>query len=164
MKKYNLLYAKQCALLIFGISAPISILFFLVALFSDVLAYDLVLSAIPLTVGLLIWAIALLRIPFANKLLYLQTKLLNIALDDTHATALSPSSAIFLSPCWFIASGRLYLHRDFIQSVRIQARKTNMGNDYDCLFACKDKTYRLRVSSLSDAKKIKNWFDCAGSK
>ncbi len=159
MKKYNLLYLKKTALLIFGISAPISILFFIVALFADVLPYDLLMSLAPLCIGLLIWALHLLRILFAKKLSDKQTALLGISFDDTHATALYPSSTIFLTSGWFIASGRLYLHREFIKSVSIQAHKTNMGNNYYCVFQCKDKSHRIHVDSLSSAKKIKNWFD-----
>ncbi len=158
MKKYNILYAKKTAKLIFGISAPISVLFFIVALFADVLEYDLLLSLLPIVTGLFLWVLNLLRIPSAIRLFKRQATQLKVAFDDSNAKPLYPSSNIFLSDSWFIASGKLYLHKTFIQSITIKARKTNQGNDYDCVFKCLDGTHKLHVGSSSSAKEIKRWF------
>jgi len=158
MKKYNILYAKRTARLVLIISAPISILFFTVSLFYNVLEYDILFSFFPILIGLFLWTFNLLHISSAIKLFRLQATQLNVVFDDTNARALYPSSTIFLSDSWFIASGQLYLHKNFIQSITIKTRKTNRGNNYYCAFKCLDKTHTIHVDSSASAKWIKCWF------
>ena len=157
MKKYNILYAKKTAVWFFSIFASISLLFLIVALFADSLSYDLLVSLVFLFIGLLLWALNLLRIPFAIRLFKVQATQLNVTFDDSDAKALYPSSMIFLTNSWFIASGRLYLHKDFIQSMTVKTRKSAKGNDYYCVFKSNDGTHTIHVDSSSSAKKIKNW-------
>ena len=158
MKKYNLLYAKKTAIWIFSIFAAISVFFLAVVLFSDEVEYDLLIPLFILLIGAGIWILSLLKISFAVKLLNKQIKELSLPFDDSGAQPLNLSSTIFLSKEWFIASGRLYLHKDFISGVAIKVRKTGRGNDYFCVFKCKDKCHTLHVASSTDAKRIQKWF------
>ena len=158
MKKYNLLYAKKTAIWIFSIFAAVIILFFVVALFNNAGEYTLLIPLLQMLLGVVIWLFFLLKIPFAVKLLNKQIKELSLSFDDSGAQPLNPSSTIFLSKEWFIASGRLYLHKDFISGVSIKVRKTGRGNDYFCVFKCKDKRHTLHVYSSTDAKRIQKWF------
>ena len=160
MKKYNKLYAVRTALWVFGFCVPLCVLLLAASLFTDVLAHDTLLALLPLFVGLAVWATLLLRIPFAKRLLREQTEALQVEFEDTGATPLYPSSPIFLSDNWFIFTGRLYLHKDFIRSVAIKKRRTSRGHDYFCKLRCQDKPRKLRLNSSLSARRIKSWFDC----
>lgn len=159
MKKYNILYAKATAVWIIGFSALVGALLFIVSLFADVLEYDMVVPFVVLLTGTIIWIINLSRIIFAAKLLKTQKNDLKVQFDDRGATALSPRSAVYLSDSWLIVSGRLYLHIDFIESASIKYSKNSMGNDCYCQFKCKDRSRKVHMDSVSNARRIKKWYD-----
>ncbi len=160
MKKYNLLYLKRTAIYCFGMGVPICCLFFFVSLFADSLENDLLISFYPLLVSFVIWCGLAIRVPLAQKVLYSQIKNLNLSFDDSNAEKISPSSLIYLSDDWLIASGTLYLHKDFINSISVRSQnKYNSMGGYYCIIFCKNgKKYKLFVSSTSDYKAIKNWY------
>lgn len=160
--KYNRLYAAKTAKIISIFSFSISALFLFAALISDFSVRNLLASAIPIAVGLLIWFAFLLRIPFANALLKKQTSSLNIKFDDSNAKPLYPSAMIFLSDEWFIAAGKLYLHKDFIHYVTVKSGKTAMGIEYYCVFKCDDGKRKLHMDSKANANKVKLWFEEIG--
>lgn len=157
--KYNRLYTAKTAKIISIFSFSISALFLLAALISGNSARGLVASAIPIAVGLLIWFAFLLRITFANALLKKQISSLNIKFDDSNAKPLYPSAMIFLSDEWFIAAGKLYLHKDFIHHVTVKSSKTAMGSEYYCVFRCDDGKHKLHMDSKANANKVKLWFE-----
>lgn len=157
--KYNCLYAAKTAKLIFIFSISFSALFLLAALISGNSARGLVASAIPIAVGLLIWFAFLLRITFANALLKKQISSLNIKFDDSNAKPLYPSAMIFLSDEWFIAAGKLYLHKSFIHHVTVKSSKTAMGSEYYCVFRCGDGKHKLHMDSKANADNVKLWFE-----
>lgn len=160
MKQYNLLYLKRTAIYCFGMGVPICCLFFVVSLFADSLENDLLFSFYPLLVSFVIWCGFAIRVPLAQKMLKSQIKKLNISFDDSNAEKISLSSLIYLSDNWLIASGTLYLYKDFIRgiSVRPQNKRNSMGGYY-CIIKCKNgKKYKLFVPSTTDYKVIKNWY------
>lgn len=157
--KYNRLYAAKTAKFISIFSFSISALFLFAVLISGFSVRNLLASAIPIAVGLLIWFASLLRIPFANALLKKQTSSLNIKFDDSNAKPLYPSAMIFLSDEWFIAAGKLYLHKSFIHHVTVKSSKTAMGSEYYCVFRCDDGKHKLHMDSKANANKVKLWFE-----
>lgn len=159
MKKYNLLYLKRIAIYCFGLGIPICCLFFCVSLFEDVIENDLLISFYPLLISFLVWCIFALRIPFAQKLLSSQIKMLGTIFDDSNSEKIAPTSLIYLSDNWLIASGTLMLHKNFINniSVRPQNKYNSMGGYY-CIIKCiNGKKYKLFVPSTSEYKTIKKW-------
>ena len=159
MRKYNLLYMKRVAAWVAAISISLTLLFLIVALISHTLPSQLLTCLSPLSVGVIVWAASLSRMPFAHQLVNEQRKALGVDFDDAGAKPLYPSSGIYLSDTWLIASGRLYLHRNFILNVVIEARPFKGRKDYYCLFKCRDGDHRLPVDSSVSAKKIKDWVD-----
>lgn len=160
MKKYNFLYARKTAILIFGIFIPLGLLFFLIWLAFDSTVEDLV--TIFVSLGFMVAAVCLwcaTRMLCAVRLYRKQLKTLRVAPPDGTAKPLYPSSLIFLSASWLIIVGKLYLHRDFIQRVSVKVRRTSKGNDYFCVFRCLDQTVEIHIPSVSEAKKNKKWFD-----
>lgn len=66
---------------------------------------------------------------------------------------------IFLSDEWFIAAGKLYLHKSFIHHVTVKSSKTAMGSEYYCVFRCDDGKHKLHMDSKANADKVKLWFE-----
>ena len=159
MRKYNLLYVKRVAAWVAVISISLTLLFLIAALISRTLQTQFLTCLSPISVGMIVWAASLSRMPFANRLVNEQKGVLGVDFDDTGAAPLYPKSGIFLSDNWLIASGRLYLHRNFILNVAIEARPFKGRKDYYCLFKCRDGDHRLPVDSSVSAKKIKDWVD-----
>ena len=159
MRKYNLLYMKRVAVWVAAISISLTLLFLIVALISHTLPSQLLACLSPLSVGVIVWAASLSRMPFAHRLVNEQKGVLGVEFDDTGAAPLYPKSGVFLSDNWLIASGRLYLHRAFIQSVSVRARPFKGRKDYYCLFKCRGGDHKLFVDSSASAQKIKAWFD-----
>lgn len=159
MKKYTVLYLKRTAVYCFGIGVPICCLFFFVSLFADSLKNDLLISFYPLLVSFVIWCGSAIRVPLAQKLLYSQIKTLNVSFDDSNAEKTTLSSLTYLSDNWLIASGTLYLHKDFINKISVKSEnKRNSMGGYYCIIKCKNgKKYNLFVPSINEYKTIKNW-------
>ena len=156
LKKYNVFYIKRTALWILTSFSVAGILMFVLALVTDASRRDqlIVLAFIPL--GWILWVFSILSVPYATRLCRRQTKQLSIPFDDQGAIPMHPTSMTFLSEDWLIASGRLYLHRNFIRSITVEVRKTARGATYTCLFHCNSGLYKI-TGNASDAEAIQAW-------
>jgi len=161
MKKYNRRYLIKSAKWCFGLALPVSCLFLIISFFADVVEYDLLVSLVPLFVALIVWAFLACSTIRVNYMFERQTIGLRLCFDDSNVRKISRSSTIYLTDDWLIASGRLVLHRNYINSisVRNENKYNSNGGYYVCFDCVNSKRYKLFIPSISEYKEIRKWYN-----
>ena len=156
---YIRVYLKRNFFLCLGLSLPVALLFFIVAIFYDVVAYDMLLSLVPFLIGGLGFLCSALYILRFTRMIKLQEKLFDIQFSDTNAKPFFKDSVTFTSEDWFIHSGSCAFYRKYIKSLSYKKYYgTRGGSGYKVKIKTVDgKIYGLWLMSTSDIKKIYEW-------
>ena len=156
---YIRIYLKRNFFLCLGIALPIALLFFIVAIFYDVLAYDMLLSLVPFLIGGLSFLCSALYILRFTRMIKLQEELFGIQFNDVNAKPLFKGSVTYTSENWFVHSGSCAFYRKYIKSLSHKKYiGVRGGSGYKVKIKTVDgKIYGLWLISSSDINKIYEW-------
>lgn len=157
VQKYIRIYLKRNAILLLCICAPISILFFIVSLFADVLPYDIWLIFLPLLLGVLIFCISTLYVFRFKRLISVQENYLHTVFNDNHAHKIA-GTITYLSDDWLIIAGSCAFHRQYIRSFSVKSVRGIHGTGHKVTVNTIDgKKCSFWSQASSDIKKMRAW-------
>lgn len=157
MQNYIKLYLKRNFLLILFCVLPISLLFFVVSSFYDVLDYDMWLSLLPVGIGSLCFLVSSLYVLRFMSLIKKQEQALAVSFNDQGCVKLG--DLIFLSEEWLICAGSCAFHRDYVKGFSQKKYIGNRGGSgYKITVTTIDgKKYRFWSDTCSNLSKFRKW-------
>ena len=147
--KRNVVLALVCAVIVF-------IPWFIAALLSDAVPYDIWFSFLPFPVAAAYVAVAALTTVRFKWIIKAQEERYGVTFGDHGAIRLE--TTLFLSDEWLIRAGVSAIYKDHIQSVRSSLRRGRGGSSNRVVIKTVDgKKYVVWCQSSSGVRKIKSW-------
>ena len=157
-RKYINMYLKRNIFLAALIALPISFILFIVAIFADVLSYDILGSLAPVVIGAIFVAFYQLYAFRFMRMIKHQEDMYNIEFNDNNAQPLYKNSIIFLSDDWLIISGEYAFYRGYVKSFSQKIYRSRYGNDYKIIVNAVDgRKYKFWATASHDIDKYREW-------
>lgn len=165
IKYYTSLYMKDQAFLVSIITVPISLLFFVVSLFYNVLEHDVFVSFVPVSIGIGYLFVAYIRTIHFRNMILCQEKSLKISFGAEDLTPLYPRTLFYSSDLWFIKSGCWAFHKSYLNKikVRVESVKT-ISRHYAVEFHTIEGSIITDRHLLSgEVRKLEEWYNIPAS-
>jgi len=161
IKYYSSLYMKEQFFLVSIITLPISVIFFVVSLYFDVISYDIFVSFTPILFGALVLFFAYLKTNRFKNMIFLQEKVLNVSFDNEKLYPIYPKTLFYFSNSWFIKSGCWAFHKSYLNSIKVLlVNEKNPSMHYIVkLYTVEGYVITDHSMHSGEIKKMKAWYN-----
>ena len=161
IKYYSSLYIKNQTVLVSIITIPISMLFFVISLLYNLLEHDVLVSFVPLLIGICYLSVVYIRTFHFRNMILCQEKKLKISFDAKDLIPLYPKTLFYSSDFWFIKSGCWAFHKSYLNKIKVRVEDDKTINRHYAV-----EFHTIEGSIITDrhllsgeVRKLKEWYN-----